>query len=151
MKVILAALDFSDATPRVVEEAAKLAQAVDGQVVLLHVARVPGAMPHHPTEMAQLAGAIQEIEAAADRQLLETERGLRERGVVTQSLRLTGEPKKDIVEQGERLATDYIVMGSHGHSALHDLVMGSTTNAVIKRSNRAVLVVPAPKTARTAE
>jgi nucleotide-binding universal stress UspA family protein len=151
MKVILAALDFSDATPRVVEEAAKLAQAVDGQVVLLHVARVPEAMPHYATEMAHLAVAIREIEAATDRQLSETERGLKELGVVTQSLRLTGEPKKDVVEQGERLAADYIVMGSHGHSALHDLVIGSTTSAVIKRSNRVVLVVPAPKTARTAE
>lgn len=101
--MVLAPVDFSDATPRVVEEAANLAQALDGYVVLLHVARLPERMPHYPTQMAHLAATIQEIEAAADQGLLELKENLRQRGVATQSLRLTGEPTTDIVEQAEKL------------------------------------------------
>ena len=145
MKMVLAAVDFSVATPRVVDEAAKLAQAVDGYVILLHVARVPESTPHYATQMAHLAEAVREMEAAADRQLAEVQEGLRARGVTTQVLRLTGDPKKEIVEQGEKLAADYIVMGSHGHSTLHDLAVGSVTSAVIKRADRVVVLVPASK------
>jgi nucleotide-binding universal stress UspA family protein len=145
MKTILAALDFSDAMPRVVHEAERLARAVNGHVVLLHVARVPEAMPHYATQMAHLAVAKSAIAAAAGRQLERIKESLWQRGVATQSLRLIGDPKRDIAEQARKLAADYIVMGSHGHTALHDLVVGSTTSAVLKRSNRVVVVVPAFK------
>jgi nucleotide-binding universal stress UspA family protein len=146
MRIVLAPLDFSDATPRVVEEAAKLAQEVNGHVILLHVSRMPERPPHFATEMAHLAEAIRETEEAADRKLLAIKEDLRARGVATQSLRLTGDPKTDIVDQAEKARADYIVMGSHGHSSFRELVMGSVTSAVIKRSNRVVVVVPAPKT-----
>lgn len=142
--MIVAALDFSAATPRVVEEAAGLARAVGGYVLLLHVTQLPQALPRYATEMASLAVAKRAIEAAADRRLAQIRDQLGQRGVAAQTLRLAGDPKRDIAEQAKRLAADYIVVGSHGHSALHDLVVGSTTSAVLKRSNRVVVVVPVP-------
>lgn len=147
MKTILTPVDFSDVTDRVVEESARLAQAFGGCVVLLHVARGPSALPHYASEMANLAAARNAIEAGADRNLEALKDRLRQSGVATQTLRLTGEPKRDIIEQAEKLSAGYIVMGSHGHTALHDLVLGSTTSAVIKRTRRVVVVVPALKPA----
>ena len=142
--MILAPLDFSNATPGVVDEAANLARAIDGHVVLLHVVWVPQAELRYATEIASLQ-ARSAIEAAAEQQLAKIKEDLRARGITAHMLCLLGEPSTKIVEQAEKLAVDYTVMGSHGHSAFHDLVLGSTTNAVIKRSKRVVVVVPVPK------
>ena len=54
----------------------------------------------------------------------------------------------NIIEQAQKSRAAYIVMGSHGHSALYDLLAGSTTTGVLKRSTCPVLIVPpAPKPA----
>jgi nucleotide-binding universal stress UspA family protein len=34
------------------------------------------------------------------------------------------------------------VMGSHGHTAFYDLLVGSTTHAVLKRAKCPVVIVP---------
>ena len=39
-----------------------------------------------------------------------------------------GAPSPHIIEQAQRVSADYIVMGSHGHTALYDLIVGSTTH-----------------------
>uniref|UniRef100_UPI0040495246 universal stress protein n=1 Tax=Cephaloticoccus sp. TaxID=1985742 RepID=UPI0040495246 len=47
-----------------------------------------------------------------------------------------------IIEQARKSRAAYIVIGSHGHSALYDLLAGSTATGVIKRAPCPVLVVP---------
>jgi nucleotide-binding universal stress UspA family protein len=49
------------------------------------------------------------------------------------------------VETAERLRASYIVMGSHGHTAFFDLLVGSNTHGVLRRSSCPVLVVPPAK------
>ncbi|MBI4621943.1 MAG: universal stress protein [Verrucomicrobia bacterium] len=46
--------------------------------------------------------------------------------------------------QAEKNAADFIVMGSHGHTALYDLVVGSTTHGVLRRATCPVVIVPRP-------
>lgn len=46
-----------------------------------------------------------------------------------------------IVKAAESAKADLIVMGSHGHGTLANLVLGSVATAVIARSKRPVLVV----------
>jgi len=38
-----------------------------------------------------------------------------------------------------------IVMGTHGHGAMYNLLVGSVTKGVIKHSVRSVLLVPVPR------
>jgi nucleotide-binding universal stress UspA family protein len=143
MRTIMAAVDFSDATPAVVDAAANLARAFGGRLILLHVSRVPPRSPHYATQMANLVLAQNMIDAGADRQLERIRCDLERRGICVQAVRLIGDRKAKIAEEAGRLDADYIVMGSHGHTALHDVVLGSTTGAVIRRANRCVMVVPA--------
>ena len=147
MKTILAPIDFSSVTSRVVEEAAQLAKAVGGCVALVHVARVPQAASEYGMEVGSLKQLTASIEQAADHQLAEVERDLQQRGVPTQAVRVTGSPTIDILDQATKLGADYIVIGSHGHTAFYDLVIGSTASAVIKRARCPVIVVPAGKRA----
>jgi nucleotide-binding universal stress UspA family protein len=39
-------------------------------------------------------------------------------------------------------------MGSHGHTAFYDLLVGSTTQGVLKKAPCPVLIVPAEKAKR---
>ena len=48
---------------------------------------------------------------------------------------------RGIVEAGEDLQTDLIVMGSHGRKALEKLVLGSVAQAVLSHTKLPVLVV----------
>ena len=49
------------------------------------------------------------------------------------------------MEQAKKLGADYIVMGSHGHTALYDLLVGSTTHGVLMRAACPVVITPAQK------
>lgn len=145
MKTILAPIDFSGATNAVVAEAAALAKALGGRVVLLTVIQPP-VITH---EYAAMMDNLGEITAAAERQaarkLEGTEHALQVDRVAAESVQLTGAPIPLIVEQARKLAADYIVMGSHGHTALYDLLVGSTTHGVLLRAPCPVVIVPAAR------
>jgi nucleotide-binding universal stress UspA family protein len=145
MKTILAPLDFSAVSEAVVNEAAALAQAHGGRVVLLNVVQPP-VMLH---EYAALTESIAEITASGEknaaRELAKHEAKLLAASLVTESVQLVGSPISNIVEQAEKFGADYIVMGSHGHTALYDLLVGSTTHGVLLRAKCPVVIVPAPR------
>jgi nucleotide-binding universal stress UspA family protein len=57
-------------------------------------------------------------------------------------VRLTGAPVARILDQAEQRAADYIVLGSHGHTAVYDLLVGSTAHGVLKKATCPVIIVP---------
>ena len=56
-----------------------------------------------------------------------------------------GDPARSIVSAAKRVNADLIVMGTHGHGAMYNLLVGSVTKGVIKHSARPVLLIPAPR------
>ena len=48
-----------------------------------------------------------------------------------------------ILKEAGRVDAGMIIMGSHGHGAFYELLVGSVTEGVLRRSDRPVLVVPA--------
>ena len=145
MKTILAPIDFSSASEGVVEEAVSLARALAGRVVLLTVIQPPVVM----TEYAPLLADIAEVTAAGEKsaavKLAKIEGDLAEEGIASESIQFVGAPIPHIIEQAKNVAADYIVMGSHGHTALYDLLVGSTTHGVLMRAQCPVVIVPAAK------
>ena len=53
-----------------------------------------------------------------------------------------GSPAKVIKEMAEEQDVDLIVMGSHSHSALNNLFIGSVADKVVNTSTKPVLLVP---------
>jgi len=64
-----------------------------------------------------------------------------QRGWKLKSLYLRGHAADEISAFAEREGFDLIVMGSHGHSALGKLVLGSIASGVIANSSKPVLLV----------
>jgi nucleotide-binding universal stress UspA family protein len=55
---------------------------------------------------------------------------------------VTGQAVSVILARAAALKADYIVLGSHGHGAVFDLLVGSTTQGVLRKAPCPVLVVP---------
>lgn len=68
---------------------------------------------------------------------------LKKAGLDATTAYAVGNPGEEIAAAADRLKADLIVMGSHGHGALAGLVLGSTTNAVLARTTKPMLVVRA--------
>ena len=56
-----------------------------------------------------------------------------------------GNPVEKILKHAEERHCDLIVMGTHGHGTLEDVMLGSTARRVIRRSKMPVLVVRLPE------
>ena len=75
-------------------------------------------------------------EAKADRQA--------EAAVTDEVLIKSGTPAEVIVDTAQELNCDLIVMGTRGHSALADALIGSTAKWVVRNSPMPVLVIRLP-------
>lgn len=54
---------------------------------------------------------------------------------------LVGQPAEVIARTADRGGFDLVVMGSHGHGALTNMVLGSVTSGVLARSRVPLLIV----------
>jgi nucleotide-binding universal stress UspA family protein len=144
MKTILAPVDFSPVSAGVVKEASALARAFDGRVVLLTVVQPPIVLTEYAA-MMNIAEVTAAGEKNASRQLDALADQLHSQFVKTERVQVTGAPVSNILEQADENEADYIVMGSHGHTAIYDLLVGSTTHGVLLRAKCPVVIVPAAK------
>ena len=146
MKTILAPVDFSKASDAVIEEAAALARALNGRVILLTVVQPPVIVSEYAPLMDNIAEIMAAGEKHATRKLEKLTEKLQTDFVAAESIHTVGAPVPYIIEQAEKYGADYIVMGSHGHTAFYDLLVGSTTHGVLKRAKCPVVIVPATTT-----
>jgi universal stress protein A len=144
MKTILAPVDFSGITDAVVDQAVKLAQAIDARVVFLAVIQPPVVMSEYAA-MIDIAELTTTGEKHAARQLEVIHQKVKPRLANTEAVQIVGSPVTHIVEHAAKYAAEYIVMGSHGHTAFYDLLVGSTTHGVLNRARCPVVIVPAAK------
>jgi nucleotide-binding universal stress UspA family protein len=148
MKTVLAPIDFSPVTERVVAEAAALARSLDGRLVVMHVTQP---QPRLVSENGTVIDyrEIDRLNAqAAVRELTRLEDALESEFTACATIQLKGSPVPSILEQAQTLPADYIVVGSHGHTPFHDVVMGSVARSIVRRARCPVIVVPSlPKRA----
>jgi len=149
MKTLLVPIDFSPVTKAVVDEAAMLAQSCKGRIVLLYVVQPPVLVAEYGGVIEDVVPLIEAADKAATQLLAQWKDYLKESEVSTKTVKVEGFPSKEIVGQAKEIEADYVVMGSHGHTAFYDLLIGSTTSGVLKKAPCPVIVVPArPATGR---
>lgn len=72
--------------------------------------------------------------------LEEASRDLEAAGYAVKMEVLDGEPDTVITEAIEKNGADLLVMGAYGHSRIRELIVGSTTTEMIRRTKRPVLL-----------
>lgn len=143
MKTILVPVDLSAATARVCAAACDLAKLIDGRIVLLHVVPPPPIMmnDYYAFDTGHLAMAMAATEKSATLKLRSLARRYAQRCPV-QTVQVTGQPVGTILARARATKAAYIVLGSHGHGAMFDLLVGSTASGVLRKARCPVLVVP---------
>ena len=145
MKPLLVAVDFSDVTPRVMDEARDLARSFSCDVHLIHV------VPVSSDYIMYSPGVAMPMSAVAPDMRVETERlqklaaPLADASVKAGYEALEGIVIDEILATADRIQAGHIVMGSHGHGALYHLVLGSVTEAVLRKSKIPLVIVPSQK------
>lgn len=131
---VLLAVDGSEHSAKAVPVAADIAKKSDGEVVVFHVREFQVARgASFPLEDGVRA---QELVDGVTAEL--TAEGVKAHGVVEPHL--VGQAARAILTQAEVEGADTIVMGSHGHSDLTGLLLGSVAHKVIQLSHCPVVV-----------
>jgi len=141
MKRIVVPTDFSRPSELAAETATKLAKALVGEVYFLHVVDIPyysdlenseGLPPDHPKRL--ITKRVHEnFVNYLNKEYLN--------GVsFTHELRYTN-VKRSILDFVESKKADIVVMGFNGESGLHQALIGSAAEQVIRHANCPVLVV----------
>jgi nucleotide-binding universal stress UspA family protein len=159
MKKILVAVDFSKNTGQLMEQAALLAKGLTAKVWIVHVTSDPLQAAYAGADFYGLGSETisplpGDIEMARDlcadeykrehQALMALSSTLRQKGIDAQAILLKGDAAGLILEQAENLDVNLVVMGSHGHSLLRKVLVGSVTEAVLRDALCNVLIVPAP-------
>ena len=139
---ILVAVDLSPASEKVVETAGGVAKLTGASVYVLHVAEPePDFVGYDAgpevvrTQVAQeLRREHRGVQALAEK--------LRNDGIDATALLIRGPTVETTLKEAENLESDLIVVGTHGHGAVYDVLIGSYSAGIIRRSSLPVLVVP---------
>jgi len=139
---ILVAVDFSFASPGVLGFARAFALRCAAEVWLVHIAEPEPDFVGYGPGPRNVRNQVARKFHLAHRKLQEIAEDFRESGLAATALVIQGSTSAVIINESEKLGVDLILMGSHGHTALYRMLVGSVSAGVLKRSQRPVLVVP---------
>lgn len=132
---ILVPLDHSDSDREAISNALVLARTHGAKVILLHV---------EEGVTSQLFGSLSSTAEITEgsQYLAQIMSALRQRGIAADTeVRHGKSPAHEIVEAVRQLRPDLLVMASHGHRGLKDLIFGTTINAVRHQVKVPMLIV----------
>jgi nucleotide-binding universal stress UspA family protein len=163
VKRILVPIDFSDVTPAVIDLAQQLAKALDAEIHLVHVKQLTAVATQGTLgyglagmpELAPMSGVpvpsfepmpetVPEDEGQKSN-LAKWQEEIAQDGIKVSLHEPTGAVAEEILNQADQLNADLIMMGTHGHGTMYNLLIGSATKGVLKHSTRPVLLVPGPR------
>jgi nucleotide-binding universal stress UspA family protein len=140
---LLVPLDLSPATERVLATATAVARDTGASVWLLHVAEPDPAFVGYEAGSAAVRDQVAHEYRDEHRRLQEHAAQLREVGIDATPLLIRGPTADTILGEAAKLEADLIVMATHGRGAVFDILVGSISHAVLRRSTIPVLMVPA--------
>lgn len=140
-KHILAAVDMTEESTQVLDEARRLATDHKARLSILSVVK-PLTQVYGGLDMAAYTQATVNFEREAQAQVLAQLKGMAGKlGVNEQDMHVSiGSPATQIVEVAKDQGADLIVVGSHGRHGL-GLLLGSTANGVLHHANCDVLTI----------
>jgi nucleotide-binding universal stress UspA family protein len=152
---ILAAIDASESSKKVFDEALSLAKLSNAQLMLLHVLSpldegyptlmFPGAADVYPNLYDEIIKSYKTQWQEFEEQNLNILRSLSteadKAGITAEFSQNSGDAGKTICNVANSWRADLIVMGRRGHKGLSELLLGSVSNYVIHHASCSVLTI----------
>jgi len=154
MKKVLIALDYDKTANKVADAGYSLAKAMEAEVVLLHVISDP--IYYSSTEYSPIMGLTdslgvdplnfdnpERLRKVSQHFLDGMKNHLKDDNV--QTLLQDGDFADSILKAAKNLHADMIVMGSHSHKWLENIILGSVTEKVLRQTAIPLFIVPTKK------
>jgi nucleotide-binding universal stress UspA family protein len=142
-KKILYPTDFSDVSKKALDYIKQLKEAGTNQVVVLHV--IDEREIEHIAHLAELNVSIEELEKRreeyAREEIKAIEAELKKSGFTVKTRIEKGIPFRDILKAEKEEDVSVVVIGSHGKSCITEMLLGSVSEKVVRKSSKPVLVV----------
>lgn len=141
MKNILVPIDFSKSSEYACKMASKIAQKSGSRIYLLHIIEIPSGMADMgsrsnfsiPESMLYLRKVREKIFDFKKQFFSDSQN-------VQHAMRFQN-PYEGIIKCADKINADLIIMGSKGHSNFDEILIGSNTEKVVRKSTKPVLVV----------
>lgn len=155
IRTILCPIDFSEFSRHALTHAVQLARWFEASLIVSYVYPLPAAPPSvvfgglpgpippgdpltsaplsaermHDEALARLSAFVSQVDATAFTLKIDVR---------------AGTPAAVILNEAERLPSDLIVLGTHGHSGFERWMLGSVTEKVLRKAGCPVMTVPPP-------
>jgi nucleotide-binding universal stress UspA family protein len=141
-KNILVAIDFNDAVGELLGYAETLAKQYDAKIWVVHVAAPdPDFVGYEPGPQY-----IRDFRAS---ELREEHKKLQsmckiflDKDIKSEALLIQGSTVETVLEEAKKLNSDLLIVGTHKHSFLHDLLQESVSLKLLKNANIPLLAIP---------
>ena len=142
-KKILYPTDFSDVSKKALQYIKKLKMAGAKEVIVFHV--IDEREIEQISHLAEVTLDIKKLEKQreeyAQKEIGAIEAELKESGFDIKTRIEKGIPFKDILRVEEEEDISVVVIGSHGKSCIKEMLLGSVSEKVIRKSNKPILVI----------
>ncbi|MCX6219389.1 MAG: universal stress protein [Bacteroidia bacterium] len=154
MKKVLIALDYDPTAQMVAEAGYDLAKSMGAEVTLLHVVSDPvfysssdyspimgfsGYLNNDPLQL----NTMEVLKSASLNFLAKSRNHLGDSAIHIDAE--DGDVADTILKTAKKIHADLIVMGSHSHKWLENIVMGSVTGEVLKHTTIPLYIIPTKK------
>ena len=141
LDVLLVAVDFSEVSQQLYDAAATLAERLGARVVVLNVTepQVDYAGLSSPQAYAL---ADDEVNKMIEAKLTVAKEFFEARSLTVFVEHQWGQVVASILERIKKWNAGMVLVGSHGHGAFYNLLVGSVAAGVIRHSSVPVLVIP---------
>lgn len=137
---IVLPIDFSELSMAAVPWAKRMAAVTNGTVHCVYTVEPPQVYSALDMAPAVPLPTADELNESAKQQL-DTFASEELAGIATETHVLIGKPAEQIVQYAKEVDAELIVMTTHGYSGLEHVVLGSTTESVLRKASCPVLSI----------
>lgn len=149
MKKILVAIDLSSATVQVCNAARDLAQQLHARLVIAHIVPpAPLVMNYYAFSAVQKADLARGAKKRAAERLRALGHWFRKTCPDTRVVQHAGPIVPALLRTVRKVQPDYLVLGSHGHSAAFEMLVGSVAHGLMRAAPCPIVLVPIRPRAR---
>lgn len=139
---ILVAIDDSEISANVIQQAAQLAKALNSQITLVQVMTLDPYLADAYLRMRQSNELIERVRSYVQENLTKAQKQFEELGQTVATQVVEGfSVHEEIIKAAQNLEVDLIIMGSHGRTGFKKFILGSVAQKVLGESHIPVLIV----------
>jgi len=140
IRTLLLAIDFSESSSAVIDVAVEFAKRFSAAIHIVHAFDLPIPLVT-PYEVAIPEAYLDQTRKAAAQKLAAVVKQIAAQDVTVESHLTEAPAAPAIARTAEEVGADLVVMGTHGHTGIKHLVLGSVAERTMRLAPCSVLVV----------